>query len=215
MRTAERLLGLKAWVQRELCDGREMKCPAPGMDVTKIRRRTPDVHLGWAPTRANAGEEAVAACPGILIMPGQANARLAEEKRFDRYNNVARSQDYGQHLQVSMLFSVYEPGTRLPGFADSAGPQGHGADMSLLLEGTEQGLLTLMGWMDDAMTRLLGQRVIPNTDLSVEDASITYGLYTDQSYVVDKRPIYYGFVNASFACHANKEANKKLNELLM
>ena len=121
-----------------------------------------------------------------------------EEKRFDRYNNVHRPQEMGQHLAVSILFSVYEPGVRLPGFVDSVGEKGAGLDTSLILEGTEQGLFTLMNWMDDCMEKLLGQKMIPKTDLFVQEDTVTYSLYTDQSYVVDRRPIYYGFVNVVF-----------------
>ena len=32
---------------------------------------------------------------------------------------------------------------------------------------------------------------------------MTYSLYTDQAYVVDRRPLYYGFVNAEFKGYAD------------
>ena len=34
MRTSERLRKLKQWIEKELCEGREMKAPAPDMDIT-------------------------------------------------------------------------------------------------------------------------------------------------------------------------------------
>ena len=74
--------------------------------------------------------------------------------------------------------------------------------------------MTLMNWMDDCMTKLLGQKFIPGTDMFVEETTMTYSLYTDQNYVTDRRPIYYGFVNVSFACFANEEFNKQINDLL-
>jgi hypothetical protein len=43
---------------------------------------------------------------------------------------------------------------------------------------------------------------------------MTYSLYTDQSYVVDKRPIYYGFINVDFACYVEEEANHEILNLL-
>ena len=113
-----------------------------------------------------------------------------------------------------MLFSVYEPGIRLPGFKDSADEHGRGLDMSLIVEGTEQGLFTLTDWMDDCMQALLRDRSIPETDLILEEHNMTYSLYTDQSYVVDRRPIYYGFVNATFMCYAEEGVNSAVRAIL-
>lgn len=219
MRTTERLRKLKAWTYDTLCKGREMKAPAPNFDIGKIVHREPKVYLAWAPTRLDRHGNVIQTdntnvCPGIIIMPNQAYAKYTEEQRFDRYSNIQRSQALGQHLAVSILFIVYEPGTRLPGFVASVGEQGDGLDVSLIEEGTEQGLFTLMDWMDDCKQALLGQKFIPDTDLFVEEATMTYSLYTDQSYVVDRRPIYYGFVNVSFACYAEEDVNRDINELL-
>ena len=195
-----------------------MKAPAPNMDIGVIKRQEPTVHLAWAPSRmdsaGNIQELPQSVCPGILIMPNQTYAKYMEEKRFDRYNNIHRPQEMGQHLSASILFSVYEPGVRLPGFIDSVGEKGHGLDMSLILEGTEQGFITLMNWMDDCMEALLGQKLIPKTDLFVQEDTVTYSLYTDQSYVVDRRPIYYGFVNVVFGCYAEEGHNPEIDRLL-
>lgn len=218
MRFSERLTGLKNWTYKELCKGREMKAPAENMDIGTINRQEPPVYLAWAPARVdkagNLKEVPLSTVPGILIMPNQTYAKYMEEKRFDRYNNVHRPQEMGQHLAVSILFSVYEPGVRLPGFVDSVGEKGVGLDTSLILEGTEQGLFTLMNWMDDCMEKLLGQKMIPKTDLFVQEDTVTYSLYTDQSYVVDRRPIYYGFVNVVFGCHVNEGYNPDIEKLL-
>lgn len=219
MRTVERLKSLQEWVRKELCEGREMKTPAEGMNIAKIARKEPEAYLAWAPARVNTAGKPVESltnvCPGIIIMPNQAYAKYMEEKRFDRYDKVHRPSEMGQHLSVSMLFSVYEPGTRLPGFVDSAGENGAGLDMSLIREGTEQGLFTLLNWMDDGMQKLLGQKMIPHTDLSLDEATMTYSLYTDQNYVVDHRPIYYGFINADFMCYAEEGVNEEINKLLL
>ena len=218
MRFSERLTGLKNWTYKELCKGRMMKAPAENMDIGTINRQEPPVYLAWAPARVdkagNLKEIPLSTVPGILIMPNQTYAKYMEEKRFDRYNNVHRPQEMGQHLAVSILFSVYEPGVRLPGFVDSVGEKGAGLDTSLILEGTEQGLFTLMNWMDDCMEKLLGQKMIPKTDLFVPEDTVTYSLYTDQSYVVDRRPIYYGFVNVVFGCHVNEGYNPDIEKLL-
>lgn len=218
MRFSERLTGLKNWTYKELCKGRVMKAPAENMDIGTINRQEPTVYLAWAPARmdkaGNLKEIPLSTVPGILIMPNQTYAKYMEEKRFDRYNNVHRPQEMGQHLAVSILFSVYEPGVRLPGFVDSVGEKGAGLDTSLILEGTEQGLFTLMNWMDDCMEKLLGQKMIPKTDLFVQEDTVTYSLFTDQSYVVDRRPIYYGFVNVVFGCHVNEGYNPDIEKLL-
>ena len=218
MRTRTRLLGLKKWLTTELCTGRVMKAPAPNMNIGEIVRQEPRVYLAWAPARMDSTgqlrEDPASVCPGIIVMPNQSYAKYMEEKRFDRYNNVHRPPDMGQHFSVSILFSVYEPGVRLPGFIDSVGENGKGLDMSLIMEGTEQGLFTLVDWMDDCMEGLLRDRSIPGTDLFLEENTMTYSLYTDQSYVVDRRPIYYGFINTTFGCYANEGANSEMKRLL-
>lgn len=218
MRFTERLRGLKQWAYHELCEGRVMKAPAANMDIGTIQRQEPPVYLAWAPARmdstGNLQEIPLSTVPGILIMPNQTYAKYMEEKRFDRYNNVHRPQEMGQHLAVSILFCVYEPGIRLSGFIESVGEKGQGLDTSLLLEGTEEGLFTLMNWMDDCMEKLLGQKMIPHTDLFVQEETVTYSLYTDQQYVTDRRPIYYGFVNVVFSCHAEEPYNPEIERLL-
>ena len=217
MRTSERLRGLKKWLNEEACKGREMKAPGKKMDLGQIITVEPTCYLAWAPSRLDKGQfqtEAETICPGLLIMPKKAFTKYTEEKRFDRYSNIHRPQEMGQHLSVDILFSVYEPGIRLPGFVDSIEDNGKGADMSLLLEGTEQGLFTLLNWMDDVQELLLGQKMIPHTDLTVEEDSITYSPYTDQNFVVDRRPIYYGFVSVDFLCYANERANNDYEKYL-
>ena len=219
MRTVERLLGLKRWAVKNLCTGREMKAPAQNNNIGEIARQEPRCYLGFAPARADSTgrlqEDPASVCPGIIIMPSPSYAKYMEEKRFDRYNNVHRPSMMGSHLSVSILFSVYEPGIRLPGFIDSVGESGQGLDMSLMIEGTEEGLFTLLDWMDDCKEGLLQDKMIPGTDLSVEEETMTSGLYTDQSYVVDRRPIYYGFVNVSFNGYADQGANPSTNQSLL
>lgn len=217
MRTSERLRKLKRWVERELCEGRIMKAPAPDMDITQIVRQEPRCYLTWQPTRPDVTGilqiDPINVCPGILIMPRAAHAKYVEEKRFDRYNNIHRPQELGQNFSADILFSVYEPGVRLPGFIDSAESE-EGLDMSLFMEGTEQGLFTLTDWMDDCIEKLLGQKFIPQTDMIVDEAAMVYSLYTDQSFVVDKRPIYYGFVTVNFSCYAEEGTNEAYEQFL-
>lgn len=211
MRTSERLRELKNWIQKELCNGRVMKTPAPDFDLTKIVRQEPRCYIGWPPTRAdetgNIITDPVNVCPGISIMPRQRHGKYVEEKRFDRYNDVHRSQELGSQFPVDMLFSVYEPGIRLPGFIETG-------EMKLLEEGTETGILTLYDWMDDCVEKLLGTRMIPGTDLFVIAESVTSSMYTDQSFIVDRRPVYYGFVTVTFNGYANEQNNDEIRKLL-
>lgn len=219
MRTTERLTRLKEWVTAELCTGRVLKAPGEKMNIAEIVTKEPKCYLAWAPSRIDKTghlyDDGISVVPGIIIMPNQAYAKYMEEKRFDRYSGIHRPQEMGQHLAVSILFCVYEPGVRLPGFATLAGEKGQGVDMSLIEEGTEQGLFTLLNWMDDAMEKLLGTKMIPHTDLWVEESTMNYSLYTDQEYVVDRRPMYYGFINVSFGCYADEGSNKAINDFLL
>lgn len=209
MRTTERLRGLKAWVEENLCEGRRFKAPAPDLDITKIVTQQPKAFLGWAPTRLDktgqAQQDPFSVVPGILIMPDSGVAKRAEEKRFDQRNGIRRPKELGQKLTVTMLFSIYEPGIRLPGFIDSAAESGYGLDTTLLAEGTEQGLCTLLDWMDDAIELLLGQKFIPHTDLFLDEETLINALYADQKYISDRRPLFYGFLNMTFDCYANEK----------
>lgn len=218
MRMTERLRALKKWTETNLCEGREMKAPAENFDMGVINTQVPKCFLAWAPARVDDMGNPIAVpestVPSVLLLPNQAYAKYVEEGRSDRRLNVHRPQEFGQQLAISFLFSVYEPGIRLPGFIDTVGERGAGLDTSLLLEGTEEGLMTLMSWMDDCMEKLLGAKIIPGTDLFVREDTITYSLYTDQKYVVDRRPIYYGFVNCVFGGYATEADNAELRALL-
>lgn len=211
MRTEERLRKLRDWTFEAVCRGREMKAPSPDMDVTKILRQEPRAYLGWTPTRPDSTglltADPLNVCPGILIVPERANVKDIADKRFDRYNNIQRSREMGQWLNVSVLFSVYEPGIRLPGFAEKP-------SVDKLVEGTEQGLFTLLNWMDDFKDRLLGEMTIPGTDLVLDESQFTYSPYEDNGMIIDKRPIYYGFVNVSFYCYAQAKPNRKIDQYL-
>lgn len=212
MTTRRRLKGLQAWLQETICDGRRLKAPADNMDITKIERQEPQVYLGWYPRRPDQTghyqQEAANVCPGILVMPSAGHIKNMEEKRFDRYNGVHRPQDLGQTFTASILFSVYEPGVRLPGYIDDP------KDLTLIREGTEEGLFTLTDWMDDCIRKLLGTKFIPNTDLFLNEADTAYSLYTDQNYVVDRRPIFYGFINVVFGCYADEGLNSSVDQFL-
>ena len=209
MRTRERLKGLKEWLHGNLCAGREMKVPKD--DIKEIALEEPRVYLAYYPTRPDQAEGALpdpaSTCPSILVMPVLSPAKSMEEKRFDRYNDIHRPKDLGQVLAVNMLFSVYEPGIRLPGFADSG-------DIRLIREGTEEGLFTLYDWMDDCRDKLLGAKSITGTDLHVNEESMVVSMYTDQNFVVDKRPLFYGFVNVEFYCYADERTDPRVHDLL-
>ena len=215
MRDWERLRKMKEFFLRELCQGREFKSPAPqtgqkgkwGPGITDFTLAEPRVFIAFQPLSPNEPGKAdsndpYSVCPAITIMPALDQARFVEEKSLGRLANVRRSQDMGQGLTVQLLFGIYEPGVRYPGFAEKL--ESRNPDMALLHDGTEEGLKTLLNWMDDAKELLLRERTIPGTDLALEDRNFTYSLYTEQSYVVDRRPLYYGFLNVPFKGYANQ-----------
>lgn len=217
MLTSNRLKALKKWTEENVCKGKMMKTMPENGDITKILRQEPPVYLGWWPKRRDETGAWVVTpynvCPGILISPGLSYAQAEEEKRFDRYSHILRPKELGQTLTVTVLFSVYEPGTRYPGFVESAKAY-NGMDMSLISEGTEEGLFALTDWMDEFKDKLLAQKTIPESDLTVDDAEITYSPYMDSEYIVDKRPIFYGFVTAKFNCYSRQQINEEVQDIL-
>lgn len=213
MLTRNRLLALKRWLEETVCKGRMLKAMSPDQNVSKIIEREPTVYLAGWPTRPGTvyqEEDLTSVCPGILIAPNTANVKCVEDKRFDQYNGIHRPQEFGQWLNVTMLFVVYEPGIRLPGFMRSDG----GIDMSRMAEGTEQGLFTLLDWIDECKAALLAQKTIPRSDLIVEEMSMEYGPLIQSDYIADKRPLFYGLINAKFQCFANEKPNSSIEQYL-
>lgn len=217
MRTEERLRKLCNWTYETVCKGRQMKTPAPNMDIRKIVRQEPKVFLSYAPMRPDesnlmgADIDPLNVSPGIIIAPSFGYWKYMEEQRFDRYNNVHRPKEMGQSLSCQVLFFVYEDGVRLPGFVESANDGAY--DMSLIGEGTQEGFLTLMNWMDDFRDALLSQKSIPDTDMFLNEAEATYAPYSDQKFIADRRPAYIGISSITFQCHAD-EYNEEVNRML-
>lgn len=215
MRTSERLRKLRNYVYENLCRGREMKTPAQGGDFSKIVRAEPKCYLGFYPTRPDesygADEDALNTAPSILIMPVGGYVKNMEEQRFDRYSNIHRPKSMGQSLTVQVLFTVYEDGIRLPGFIDTA--EAGKYDMSLVREGTENGIMTLLNWMDDFDDLILSSKFIPGTDLSLIEQEMRYETYSDQKYIKDDRPLYQGVSTVTFKCYAD-EFNPEIEGLL-
>lgn len=212
MRTWERLRKTRDWVYEEICKGREYKVPKNnpqdgyGPLIYDFTRGEPQVFLAWQPMRpdnpgAILSQDPYNVAPSITIMPTQGYIRYMEEKRFDRYSNIQRPQDMGQTVGMQFLFMIYEPGIRMPGLEESL--KSDKPDMSLLKDGTEAGLQQLVDWMDDLIELVLRERNVPETDLILEDDSSIYSLYTDQNYVTDRRPYYYGFVSITWRGYAN------------
>jgi len=215
MRTVERLRKLQQWTYDTVCRGREMKTPAPNMDVRKIVRQEPKVFLGFAPMRPDESPtgdiDPLNVAPGIIIAPTFGYIKYMEEQRFDRYNDVHRPKEMGQSLSAQVLFFVYEDGVRLPGFIESAKTGEY--DMKKMREGTQDGLETLLNWMDDFKDALLSAKSIPETDMFLNEAQAQYGLYSDQKFIADRRPVFIGMVTITFQCHAD-EFNDEVTKLL-
>lgn len=220
MRTRQRLTALRKWTQETVCAGRLMKTPGRdedgNEDITVIARQEPVAFIGWYPMRPDSTgilrNDPMNVCPGILISQIPDNAKYMEDQKYDQYKNARRPQELGQWLNVSILFSVYEPGIRLPGFIQSAET---GLDMSKIIEGTEEGFFTLTDWMDDFKDSLIAAKAIPGSDLFVDEKSITYGPLTESGYIDDKRPIYYGFVSARFQCYSENKNESFINQYLL
>lgn len=217
MRMSERVRKLRAFIYDNLCKGRIMKSPGPNMDISEIHRQEPQVFFGYVPSREDTSAYAdgmpLTAVPSIVIMPKTSYGRHVEDKRFDQYNHIHRPQEMGQELACKMLFSVYEDGLRLPGFLDKYDATGE-MDMSLITEGTDEAVLTLLDWMNDGLALLMGTKVIPGTDLWVQSDTITYDMYADQKFITDKRPIYYGLLDVTFGSYAQERLNPEIEQLL-
>ena len=220
MRTSTRLLRLQDWTYEKVCKGRKMKVPPPNMDITKYNEPAePSVFLGYAPSRVDetgtmVKPDPLYVAPAITLMLDTSAAAYMEDKRFDRYNNVHRPKAYGQQVNIQALFTVYEDGIRMPGFLERVEEDPEDFDMSLIKEGTQEGFLTLLNWMDDFKDALLEATYIPGTDMMVNEESIVYTLREDQKYMTDNRPMYHGFVNVQFLAYVDRGQNKEIKSII-
>lgn len=220
MRTTLRLQRLQQWTYEKVCKGRLMKCPPPGFDITKYNAPVePSVFIGYAPMRKDETgtlekQDPLYVAPAITLLLDGSMAAYMEDKRFDRYNNVHRPKAYGQQVNIQALFSVYEDGIRMPGFLEKLEANPDDFDMSLIKEGTQEGLFTLLNWMDDFKDALLEATYIPGTDMMVNDESIVYTLREDQKYMTDNRPMYNGFVNVQFMCYVERGQNREISDII-
>lgn len=213
-------MALRDFTYERVCRGRLMKSPPRGQKVTDYTPPVePKVFIAFAPMRPDSAKLAWEemdpsnTAPSITIMPSASYGKYMEIKRFDQYNGVHRPKEMGQQLALQLLFSVFEDGVRMPGFIQKI-EAGEGMDMSLVREGTQEGLFTVLDWMDDFIRAVLGQKMIPGSDLMLDEASLVYGLRADQKYVTDSRPMYYGVVDVAFNCYADEANNPDISRLL-
>jgi hypothetical protein len=198
--TRARIEALRAYLEK-INAGRDMK--APGESISDIIYRTPAVHVGFYPNRpqpmaraSRALDTDAASAPSILIMLAPSQAQNMEEERFDQRQNIGRPDELGGKLSITLLFAVYEPGTRLHGF------DGHSPER--IMDATDEGFYTLTDWMDDVVAALITARHIPGSDMYVWPGSVQYSSYADGDYIADRRPLYYGMVSVTFGYYARQ-----------
>lgn len=198
--TRARIEALRAYLEN-INAGREMK--APGESIGDIVYRTPGVHVAFYPNRpqpmartSRALDTDAASAPSILIMLAPSQAQNMEEERFDQRQNIGRPDELGGKLTLMLLFSVYEPGTRLHGF-DGRNPE-------RIMDATDEGFYTLTDWMDEVVAALVTARHIPGSDMYVWPGSVQYSSYADGDYIADRRPLYYGLVSVTFGHYARQ-----------
>ena len=100
----------------------------------------------------------------------------------------------------------------MPGFIEQA--RGGDWDISLVREGSDEGLFLLLDWVDDFREKLLAARVIPGTDMALGDDQLTWAMYADQHFISDRRPLYYAYLNVIFRMHSDEAQNRAFRELL-
>ncbi len=215
MTTHQRLEGLKNWCEKELCRGRLMKAPADDGDLKKWAWVEPKCFINYYPVLTPSDFSEFYVAPSILICQGLGRIKFTEEEKYDQYRSISRPQELGQSLPVTLIFSVYDQGTRLPGFIPQL-REGN-FDEDLIVEGTQAGMETLNRWMDEAMRKLIGQGHVPGTDLflnrKIEDGC--YGPLQEAHYVKDMRPSYIGLIQAEYNCYAEEEPSEEILRCLL
>lgn len=212
MKSAERLEAIKQFTYDKVCKGKSLKTPILNKGLTrndsdfKVKYTEPKVYVGLYPQKAENGEESKIA-PSILILPGTSYSGKFKEKRFERYNNLHRQPDLMGELSVQWVFCVYDPGIRKKEYDGDIKREDIG-------ENTEAAIYTLTDWMDELQAYIMGQEIIEGTDLYVLYDSVRWSLLNSEGSVEDRRPYYYGVVEAIYGTAVNRKENTSVNKLL-
>lgn len=205
MEMVERLKLLKQFCYESVCRGKRMKAPQNGPDGRSddllVAEKEPEVFIGMYPRRKNGRErEATRVAPSILFIPGTSLAERYREKRWDKYQNVKRQREMSAELNAQFLFTMYDPGLRIG---------------ETIADNTEDAILSLVDWMMEWQRTLIGNKGrIAGTDLFVYDDSTVWSLLSNDESLDDRRPYYFGVVQASFGHYSNKTTDPELESIL-
>ena len=221
MRLIAELDALKDWTKETVCKGKLFKSPGSDANVHNVVYTEPEVFVGYYPTRPdNTGfysGSIVNTAPSILLMPDIIYEKNNEEQRFDRYAHISRPKQAGKLVNIQALFVVFEDGIRLPDYDPITDEKGNRAiDLTKIREGTHDGVGLLLNWMDEYAEALLGREMIPGTDMTLLENTLRYSMISDQKYVNDKRPLFYGLMEFGFQCLTweNQRENKDVLDIL-
>lgn len=207
MLTSARIEAVRAWCEEELCNGRTMKSPGKGGKATEVQYVKPRAFAGFQPRRRGREQEMFSVAPSITIMLAPSQAMRDREKRFDKYSGIHRANELGATMALQFLFTVYEPGDRNEDFAQT----GSYDDIE---EPGAMGYYLLLDWMDELRELLMGVGTIPKTDLAVNTGEVYYAPFMSENTVVDRRPVYNGFVTAEFNTYVGGAPNERVRDLL-
>ena len=220
MRTYARLRALAAWTDKTVCRGHLFKQEPKDRDITNFEEKVePAVYIAYTPKRYDESnameliERLESAAPSIIIMPTASHVKYVEPQRFDQYKGIHRPKEMGQELNVQVLFTLYEDGVRLPGFIEKYERTGE-FDISLVREGTQEGLQALLDWMDEFKDAMLVQQIVPNSDLILSEDDFNWGMRTNQNSIADDRPLYFGLFNIGFNCVAEYRLSEEISAIL-
>lgn len=207
MTTKERLEAVRRYVYEKVCVGRSMRTPGHDRTIDSVGFVEPRVYIGYYPTKPPPNTMPVDAAPSILIMFQDHKAKDTLEQRFDRYAGIKRPAELGAKLSLQFLFTVYEPQLRGIEFAQTR-------KVGALEEYTEDGLFEATTWADELQGWLMGDRMIPDSDLYVMEETLVMGPHSDQGFQADYRPYYNIVLYATFGCYTDRKPNETIQQLL-
>lgn len=203
MRTGQRLRGIREFLIKEIC-GKPMKRPTDkALDVEWVK---PDVYIGYYPDYMEIDSLSPRTAPAVLIIPKLMKANTVNDHRFDRYNNIVRSDEAEAELTVQIVLVLWDPGERTRIAEMTQDP--------MQIESNSDGLMRMIDWLDELSAALNGTKYIPETDLMPRKETILYQPLMEMDRIVDKRPLYFGILECSFFGMVNEKPNESIKDLL-
>lgn len=185
MTLEQRIDAVKYFLETHVCDGLKLKIPND-KNVYDVAYGSPKAFATFIPPKDKLPGDLNYPAPSVVVMP----LRDEENERDGK-------------VLTRLLFTVYDPGTRLPGAMEHEKPEYIGMD--------HEGWRGLLNFMERARQALRKARVIGDMEL---DFPLKRGLFNEEDSTPDFRPYYMGWMDVPFHYGVEPLYSKEIAEFM-